>query len=264
MKLFTTFAAGLLLWGAATAFAQTRIGVNQSNGIRLGKTTVKHTTYLENNSSNPGQEIELMMEFPYSSDNASILATAQRLYNQCAFGKKYTNVSSPIEAAKAFIIDMGLEYRKENEGQEEWRDGYSFLLSVSHYTKIVVMLNHSGFLSFYSLRETLDGNHPIFYEACYVIDINAGAVLELSDLIRESDFEEFGKKVLGYRPTNNFVITDQGVCWVWRWGTIGGWLDREWDDDDHRSVFVSWATMLKYLSPYSPLLPLAKAKAGVS
>jgi hypothetical protein len=277
MKLFTTFAAGLLLWGSTTAFAQTRIGVNQSNGIRLGKTTVSKTYHESDNPKYQGYEFSYTLTYPLSGDNSEILKCARTLYNQVIFGKA-VNIS-PVDMAKADIINEGAKFLEEYADS----DFLDTMQSVYEYycRSVDVVYNRSGFLSLSGARWSDMGGAHYLYAGSFgaVIDLNAKRFLSVSDLIPESSEEALTEElrkdlvrqgilkeelddnsqkyyypVINVELSDDFYISDNGVTWITEsynyWSTL--------------EATVDWATMLKYLSPYSPLLPLAKAKAGVN
>lgn len=254
------------------------------NDIQFANIQLDTISHLFNDTTKPGCEFKLNMQYPSSAGDSEMLKKLQSLFIMDYFNEKFSEMS-PAEAAHAYMKEYVSNYMQlENDYttlSDQVSEGMSFVsFNYQETSESDVSFNAGGFISYtVNYYNFTGGAHGMQSCKNYVIDLHTMFQLTLTDLFADVNLQPVSNLIIreiakekGYEdptqlnedgffsieevvPTDNFRIDEKGITWtynpyeiaVYALGII--------------NVSVEWEELKPYLREDSPVADIADASA---
>lgn len=238
--------------------------------ITLGFDTLclEKKQHLLNDTTQPCCHLSMQLHYPTSGIDSIALEQLSALYITGVLGEAYSMM--PIESAvQVYINDYLTEYKElESEIQS-----YNMVGAYMNYELTItdsLLYNKGGIYSFGANCYTfMGGAHGLYATHSYNIDIATQQIITIGDLLQEGTHEYVGdlirtsltamaeEDIVYYEMqevcvTDNFFIGDSGLTWTFNPYDIASYAMGS------SYVLVTYADLLPYLQPQSPIEALVK------
>lgn len=205
------------------------------------KKVLQDSYHLSGDTAMPGCKVSLSLEIPVQYKQDSDCLHLQKILTPLVFGEKYAG-DTLLQAAQKIVDSHIADYKAEEPEfkkiLKEYGEAYSFEWSFN-YT-LAPLYNRNDFFCYgLSTSEYTGGAHGIYSDLYYTIDLASWRRIMLDDIFQPGSIDRVNRVLLdqllknlnlttpdslldlgyfateGIGATDNFYLTDNGVCWVY-------------------------------------------------
>ena len=253
---------------------------NETNAdsVVVEKLVIADTYHLSGDTAKPACKVVLTMEIPVKYKQDSDYLHLQKILSPLTFGDEYTGDSLKQAAQK--VVESHLNAYKEIEPEFEKElaksgEAYSFEWDFD-YTLSPVYNRNDFFCYGVSSSEYTGGAHGMYSNRYYTIDLSNWKRIGLDDIFQPDSSDALSSILLnrlmkqlnvsspdsllelGYfdtediMATENFYLTDTGICWVYNPYEIACYATGQ------TSIEMPFKEIDSYILPDSPVRRLIK------
>ncbi|MBT9844890.1 DUF3298 domain-containing protein [Barnesiella intestinihominis] len=253
---------------------------NETNAdsVVVEKLVIADTYHLSGDTAKPACKVVLTMEIPVKYKQDSDYLHLQKILSPLTFGDEYTGDSLKQAAQK--VVESHVNAYKEIEPEFEKElaksgEAYSFEWDFD-YTLSPVYNRNDFFCYGISSSEYTGGAHGMYSNRYYTIDLSNWKRIGLDDIFQPDSSDTLSSILLnrlmkqlnvsspdsllelGYfdtediMATENFYLTDTGICWVYNPYEIACYATGQ------TSIEIPFKEIDSYILPDSPVRRLIK------
>ena len=211
------------------------------DSVVVEKIAIQETYHLLGDTAMPGCKVSLEMKVPIQYGQDSNYLHLQKILTPLIFGEEYAG-DTLIQAAQKVVTAHINAYKEvEPEFEKEIKEyGKSYSFEWEYNYTIAPIYNRNEFFCYgVASSEYTGGAHGMYSNFYYTIDLSDWHRIVLDDLFQPQSLDEVNHTILkqllkkldltepdsllelGYfdtediTATENFYLTDTGICWVY-------------------------------------------------